>query len=124
MNYQNPRIAEVAAMLRDRFAELEVKADITKAVELRALYAEIPTLAPEERGAFGKEINMLKQELEGLLAEHQEKAEALPPIDVTAPFDKNVPAAARPALLSVEQGSKHPLMAELEKVLDIFYRMG
>ena len=124
MNYQNPRIAEVAATLRDRFAELEVKADITKAVELRALYAEIPTLAPEERGAFGKEINMLKQELEGLLAEHQEKAEALPPIDVTAPFDKNVPAAARPALLSVEQGSKHPLMAELEKVLDIFYRMG
>ena len=124
MNYQNPRIAEVAATLRDRFAELEVKADITKAVELRALYAEIPTLAPEERGAFGKEINMLKQELEGLLAEHQEKAQALPPIDVTAPFDKNVPVAARPALLSVEQGSKHPLMAELEKVLDIFYRMG
>jgi len=124
MNYQNPRIAEVAAILRDRFAELEVKADITKAVELRSLYAEIPTLAPEERGAFGKEINMLKQELESLLAEHQEKVEALPSIDVTAPFDKNVPAAARPTLLAVEQGSKHPLMAELEKVLDIFYRMG
>lgn len=124
MNYQNPRIAEVAATLRERFNELDVKADIIKAVELRALYAEIPTLPPEERGAFGKEINVLKQELEQLVAAHQEAAEALPPIDVTAPFDKNVPVSARPKLLSTEFGSKHPLMAELEAVLGIFYRMG
>lgn len=124
MNYQNPRIAEVAQTLRERFDELQVKADIVKAVELRALYAEIPTLAPEERGAFGKEINLLKQELEALVAEHQEQSEALAPIDVTAPFDVNVAVTDRPTLLGVQQGSKHPLMTELEKVLDIFYRMG
>jgi phenylalanyl-tRNA synthetase alpha chain len=124
MNYTNPRIAEVAKTLTDRFNELSVKADIIKAVELKALYAEIPTLKPEERAGFGKEINQLKQELDALIAAHQEQAEALDPIDVTAPFDINVPAASRPKLLDVEQGSKHPLMAELEKVLAIFYRMG
>jgi len=68
MSYQNTRIAEVAAQLQARFAELENKQDILRATELRALYAEIPTLAPEERGAFGKEINLLKQELEQLVA--------------------------------------------------------
>ena len=124
MNYTNPRIAEVAETLKSRFNELTVKADITKAVELKALYAEIPTLKPEERGAFGKEINQLKQELDALVAAHQEQAEALDPIDVTAPFDVNVAPQSRPTLLSVENGSKHPLMAELEKVLAIFYRMG
>jgi phenylalanyl-tRNA synthetase alpha chain len=43
---------------------------------------------------------------------------------VTAPFDINVPADKRPQLLSSENGTKHPLMVELERVLDIFYRMG
>src|SRR5207245_11547702 len=44
--------------------------------------------------------------------------------DITAPFDVNANSADRPQLLPSEQGSKHPLMAELETVLDIFYRMG
>lgn len=124
MNYQNQRIAEVADVLKTRLAELDNKAEILKAVELRALYAEIPTLPAQERGGFGKEINELKQELERIIAEHQEKATALPPIDVTAPFDVNVPIADRPRLLGPSEGSKHPLMSELETVLDIFYRMG
>jgi len=124
MKYQNARIAEVAELLTARFSELKVKADILKAVELRALYAEIPTLKPEDRASFGKEINQLKQELEALIAEHQDQTEALPPIDVTAPFDINVPVEKRPTLLGSEEGSVHPLMTELKKVLDIFYRMG
>lgn len=124
MNYQNQRIAEVAGVLKTRLTTLDNKAEILKAVELRALYAEIPTLPAEERGSFGKEINQLKQELEGVIAEHQEQAEALPAIDVTAPFDVNVPVAKRPKTLGAENGTKHPLMAELENVLDIFYRMG
>lgn len=124
MNYQNPRIAEVAATLTERLAQLENKADILKAVELRALYAEISQLAPEERGAFGKEINQLKSELERLAAAYTEQAEALPPIDVTAPFDVNVDTVKRPALLPSNTGSQHPLMNELAHILDIFYRMG
>lgn len=124
MNYSNTRIADVAAQLRARFDELDDKADILRAVELKALYAEIPTLAAEERGAFGKEINQLKSELQGMVDAHQEQAEALPPIDVTAPFDTNTKPADRPHLLTADCGSKHPLMSEIEAVADIFYRMG
>jgi phenylalanyl-tRNA synthetase alpha chain len=124
MSYQNQKIADVAAELHARLEKLETKADILKAVELRALYAEIPTLPAEERGAFGQEINTLKKELESAVADHQLEAERLPTIDVTAPFDGNVPADKKPRLLPAELGSKHPLMTELQQVLDIFYRMG
>jgi phenylalanyl-tRNA synthetase alpha chain len=124
MDYTNTRIADVATALRARFAELQDKTEILKAVELKALYAEIPTLPPEERGAFGKEINQLKTELQQLVDAHQQQVEALPPIDVTAPFDTNVAPADRPSLLSADHGSKHPLMSEIETVSDIFYRMG
>ena len=95
-----------------------------KATELRALYAEIPTLPAKERGAFGKDINRLKTELERMINAHRERAEALPAIDVTAPFDIQTPPEKRPHLLRGNQGSKHPLMRELECILDIFYRMG
>jgi phenylalanyl-tRNA synthetase alpha chain len=124
MTYQNAKVQETAELLTARFAELDNKADILKSVELRALYGEIPTLPPEERGAFGKELNELRAELQRLVDEAGEQAEALPPIDVTAPFDANVSAKERPSLLPSETGSKHPLMTELELVLDIFYRMG
>ncbi|HVS58985.1 MAG TPA: phenylalanine--tRNA ligase subunit alpha [Candidatus Saccharimonadales bacterium] len=124
MAYQNPKIAEVAATLKARLAELDTKADILKAIELRALYAQIPTLPADQRAGFGQEINALRSELEQLVAATADHAAALPPIDVTAPFDINVPADKRPQLLTSDQGSIHPLMAELESVLDIFYRMG
>jgi len=124
MNYQNPKVQEAADLLKGQFETLAIKADILKAVELRALYAEIPQLPAEERGAFGKELNKLRAELQALVDAAVETAEALPAIDVTAPFDVNVPVDKRPKLLPSEHGSKHPLMAELELVLDIFYRMG
>jgi phenylalanyl-tRNA synthetase alpha chain len=124
MSYQNKKIADVAALLEKRFTDLKDKPTILRANELRALYAEIPTLKPDERGTFGKEINQLKAHLEKLVAGVQETLEAATPIDVTAPFDINVPAGKRPGLLQSTQGSKHPLMSELENVLDIFYRMG
>jgi phenylalanyl-tRNA synthetase alpha chain len=121
MNYKNAQIAEVATQLQQRFESLDSKSDILKATELRALYAQIPTLPAEERAAFGQEINALRGELESMVASHQDATEALPAIDVTAPLDANAEA---PQLLPSVYGSKHPLMQELEKVLDIFYRMG
>lgn len=124
MSYQNSRVAEVAEMLKSRLGELQDKSEVLRAVELRSLYAEIPTMPAEERGAFGKELNQLKAELEALVAEHQEQAEALPPIDVTAPFDVNTAADKRPHLLTAEHGSKHPLMVEIQTISNIFERMG
>lgn len=124
MNYQNQRVAEVAETLKARMNALEHKSDILKSTELKALFAEIPTLPVEQRALFGKEINALRSELEQMVAVENEAAEALSPIDVTAPFDSNVQPEKRPKLLTSDQGSKHPLMIELETVLDIFYRMG
>jgi phenylalanyl-tRNA synthetase alpha chain len=124
MDYKNAKVRETAELLKARFEALPLKTDILKAVELRALYAEIPQLPAEERSSFGQEINALRAELQELVNGATEQAEALPPIDVTAPFDVNVPANARPSLLPSESGSKHPLMTERDIMLDIFYRMG
>lgn len=123
MHYQNPRIAAAAEVLRHQADGLADKTSILKAVELRALSDELKTLPPPQRPAFGKELNLLKQELAQLAAGPAAAAAQRPPIDITAPFDVNVPPQ-RPALLPAADGSKHPLMRELEQVLDIFYRMG
>jgi phenylalanyl-tRNA synthetase alpha chain len=124
MSYTNNKVVEVATALKNRFKQLEAKSDILKAIELKALYAEIPTLEPSKRKDFGREINALKQELQQMVDEHQEEAEKLPPIDVTAPFAPNTVKEERPQLFTTDQGSKHPLTAEMERINDIFYRMG
>lgn len=112
-------------MLKARFAELPDKSDILKAIELKALFDELKTLPPEQRANFGKEVNTLKSELAELVDESRVPSqEPRTPIDVTAPFDINVPTDKRPQLLPSELGGKHPLMRELETVVDIFYRMG
>jgi len=122
MVYKNKKIADVAELLQKRLEKLDDKQAILKAVELKSLYAEIPTLAPEARGEFGKEINQLKSHLETLVSDHEEAAEVVEPLDVSAPFDVN--AKKKPRLLTSNNGSKHPLMVELQKIVDIFARMG
>jgi phenylalanyl-tRNA synthetase alpha chain len=126
MEYKDPAIARAAKQLIEKFESLEDKRAILRASELAALYDQIKTLpAGDARAKFGKEVNALKNELEDLVKKSQEPTSAhLKPIDVTAPFDINVAPGDRPGLLPAGLGSKHPLMTELEKVLDIFYRMG
>lgn len=121
MAYQNSEVAVVADSLLGLVAEQG--AAVLKAPELKALYERIKTLPPEERGAFGKEVNQLKQELDREIAALDEtKQETVTPIDVTAPWDVN--SKKRPALLATTLGSQHPLMTELNYIVDIFYRMG
>jgi phenylalanyl-tRNA synthetase alpha chain len=126
MEYKNPEVRKVAQLLKKKFEQLDDKRAILRAAELSALYESIKGLPPgEARAGFGKEANKLKAELEQMVRGSQKTAEkTLRPIDVTAPFDVNVQPEDRPILLSPEFGSKHPLMAELELVLDIFGRMG
>ncbi len=124
MSYQNTRIAETAEILKARLPGLDNKADILRSVELKALFDELKHLPADKKAQFGQEVNLLRQELSGLIKDGQDKQEDLPPIDITAPFDVNVSQTDRPQLLPSETGSKHPLMTELETVLDIFYRMG
>lgn len=108
-------------MLKERFATLESKTDILKAAELKGLVDQLRTLPGDQRASFGKELNQLKQSLQAMVNASQDEAESLPAIDVTAPMDIN---ASQPARLPSNTGSKHPLMTELEVVLDVFYRMG
>lgn len=124
MQYENTDIQHAAEVLRERFANNTAELDVSKVPELKELFAQLPKLPAEQRAAFGKELNELRKELADLSHRQQAANEAKPAIDVTAPFDVNVAATARPALLPTTQGTKHPLMIELERVLDIFYRMG
>lgn len=110
-------------VLLARIAAGEEPRSVLRAPELKTLYGVLPSLAPEERGSYGKAMNELKQALEGAIAAREEQLEesSVVPLDVTAPWDINTQA---PLLLPTVNGSQHPLTRELEIVVDIFTRMG
>ncbi len=87
---------------------------------LTAEYAKIKTLPPEERKDFGIKMNQKKQALLAKIAEAEAAAESanIEPIDISAPAAPNQP------LPTLKKGSKHPLMTELDKVIDIYAGMG
>ncbi len=123
-SFTHQAVQDAADTLVKRLEEVEDKASILRSIELKALYDQIKTLAPEERAGFGQEVNELKSELQQLVAAGSESKDSVEPIDVTAPFDVNVSSDKRPRILSSEFGSKHPLMKEIQTIADIFYRMG
>ena len=116
-------LTKVEQRLKARIAESDAPRTALRAPELRALYAGMGSVPPAERAAYGKRINELKQQLTQAAARREDELsqEALAPIDVTAPMDYSTP---RPPLLPASQGSIHPLMQEIERISDIFYRMG
>ena len=120
----NTSIEEVTELLLKRVEDLDNKSDILRAGELKALYARIPTLPESERAEFGKQVNALTLKLKVIIDKQQEEFEKPQPIDITAPFDINQNLTNTDFLLTSENGSRHPLMKELDIVLDIFYRMG
>jgi len=123
MSYKNKAVAEVAKKLESKLKK-DPTINLLKTVELKALFDQIPSMKPQERGAFGKEVNQLKKDLEKLMDDVQADQEELEPIDVTAPFDVNTPSQKLPRLLSAEQGSRHPLTQEIETLVEIFSKMG
>ncbi len=123
-NYQNPEVKRAAEKLFAEFDTLKDKRAIMRSATLQALYELIKTMEPKERAGFGRELNELKTELEAKVRESETPVKVLKPIDVTAPFDVNVPPAKRPKLLTADQGSRHPVTTEIEKISDIFARMG
>ncbi len=96
---------------------------VLKDPALKQLYGQIPKLDPSERAAFGQRINQLKSALEIAIIDRQDELAQVDirPIDVTAPTDVN---QTFPEVLPAEFGSRHPLMTELEQVVDIYTRMG
>lgn len=110
--------------LLERVGTLGQPRDIFKATELKDLYAMIRDVEPGERARFGQAVNALKVELEAAVAAREAEglAQAVEPLDVSAPWD--VSSRIRPALLTSDHGSVHPLMRELDRIIDIFTRMG
>ncbi len=97
---------------------------VLRSRELKGLFDQLKSLPEDERKDYGQTVNRLRQELSELIASAAAKPEPLPPIDITAPFAANTPPDKRPRLLDMDKGSRHPLMTELDYILDIFYRMG
>ncbi|HMS30871.1 MAG TPA: phenylalanine--tRNA ligase subunit alpha, partial [Candidatus Saccharibacteria bacterium] len=115
-------IQKTKELLLQRLENLESKQAILRAPELRALYGKIKEQPEEQRSAFGQAINELKQELENLVGDSRTtNHEQRKSIDVTAPFDVNTKL---PELITTENGTTHPITKEIEKICDIFCRMG
>lgn len=113
----------VLQMLLQQVADSHTPREVLKAPELKQMYGIIATLPPEERGAFGKQVNDLKIALEQAVAVRENELEFadVELIDITAPWSIN---GSRPQLLPTHQGTQHPLTKELDTVIDIFTRMG
>lgn len=122
MNYQNPQINDAANKLDELFLSTTDKTTVLRSPVLKALYDQLRLLPNHEKAAFGKELNELKSDLQSKVSEAMAQAEDIRlPIDVTAPFDLN---KNRPELLPSRQGTIHPLTQEIERIVEIFGRMG
>ncbi len=117
------QIDEVKSELLKRIASSDEPRSILRAPELKELYAEIPKLPADDRAEFGTKINDLKAELLAEIEKLEAAAEdeSIVPIDVTAPVAIN---AELPSLMTADHGSRHPLMTELERVVQIYQLMG
>ena len=94
--------------------------------ELKALgaeYAKIKDLPADQRADFGKKINERKKQLNAEIAAAEAAAEQedVAPLDISAPCDIN---GQMPEFLTADNGSKHPLMTELDRVISIYQSMG
>lgn len=121
-------IDQVRETLLARLTELTNPRDIMKAEELRELNNQIRKIPVTERADFGKKVNLLRGDLMRKISEierlHQDAE--VQSIDVTAPFDISTKdhSLVKPAFLPTENGTIHPLNQELDRVLNIFARMG
>ncbi|MBR2998223.1 phenylalanine--tRNA ligase subunit alpha [Candidatus Saccharibacteria bacterium] len=91
--------------------------------QLNAEYVKIKDIPPEERAEFGRKMNEKKQEILAQIAAAEKAAidAAVEPLDITAWSGTN---EALPEFYTAEMGSKHPLMTELDRVIDIYQLMG
>lgn len=124
MNFENQDIARIASELMQKLGDLTDKQAILRDPALKSLFDQIKTLPPEDRGAFGKEVNALRQELQNAVLAGKQESKTRSVLDVTAPWDPNTKLENRPKFVSVEQGSIHPLTKEIEYICNIYQRMG
>lgn len=101
--------------------ELEkLKLELKKVSQEAGKVRELPV---EQRAKFGREINAKKAEILAKIAEKENELldAEVEEIDVTAPCATNEKI---PALYPTDLGSAHPLMTELDRVVEIYEMMG
>ena len=98
----------------------ELKAQLK---QLNQEYSKIKDIPTEKRAEFGRTLNEKKQkiaaEIEAL--ENEAESENIVALDITDPC---APNSSMPEFLTADQGSKHPLMTELDRVISIYQSMG
>lgn len=124
MAYQFDEVAQAADILKQQFNELADKNKVLKHPVFGVLFSKIKQMPNDQKSAFGAEVNALKKDVKSWIDNLAVDDESRPPIDITAPFGVNVALQQRPQLLPSEDGTIHPLMRELDIIIDIFYRMG
>ena len=102
----------------DKIAELKAA--------LKALnqeYSKMKDIPAEERGDFGRKLNEKKQKIMAEIAAAEEAAleQDVQSLDITAPCAVN---GQLPKFLTADEGSQHPLMTELDRVISIYQSMG
>lgn len=116
-------IDRVQTELSALIAQSDEPRAILKHSSLRQLYAGIREVPDDEKATYGQLVNTLKQALEESIVKREQELESrsVTEIDITAPWDENT---SLPSFLSTEDGTLHPLMTEIDEVIDIFTRMG
>ena len=117
------KVEEVRKLLLARVKKMDNPREILKAKELKQLISILPTLPLEKRPEFGKKLNGLQRELAEVisLAESATEEKSVENIDITAPMAINSPM---PTVMTADHGSRHPLMSEMERVVQIYNLMG
>jgi phenylalanyl-tRNA synthetase alpha chain len=116
----NTLAAQIAAFPIENKVQLEEfrMAFISKKGAVSLLFDEMKNIAPENKKAFGAEVNLLKNLAQAKfdaskeLIENQEDAADFDATDFTLPTTPN------------QLGSRHPLTLTRERIIEIFTRIG
>jgi phenylalanyl-tRNA synthetase alpha chain len=85
---------------------------------LTELLDQIKTIAPEERKAYGQQVNLVKDAAQAKLKELTEQVENAQLSKVAIPHDLRLPN------IPDNLGTIHPLTMTRQRIIDIFERMG
>ncbi len=122
MGYTNEQIQNVSDTLMPKAQQGDNA--VLRSAELKSLFDQLKTLPAEQKSDFGQQVNQLRVALQQALDSKAAPKDERAAIDVTAPWDVNLNASQRPALFSADKGTAHPIMTEIDNILDIYYRMG
>ncbi|MDR2980312.1 MAG: phenylalanine--tRNA ligase subunit alpha [Bacteroidales bacterium] len=90
---------------------------LSKKSELQTLLSQIKEVAPEERKAFGQQVNELKQKAQDTFDIHKERLES------SVTFSGRAEDYSRPVSIPVV-GALHPVSAVMNEVCTIFENIG